>query len=50
MGIEAISIHGGKEQKDRLEVMRKFKKGDVKLLIATDVSARGIDIPSVEYW
>ena len=48
-GIKAISIHGGKEQKDRLDVMRKFKKGDVKLLIATDVSARGIDIPSVEY-
>ena len=49
VGIEAISIHGGKEQKDRLDVMRRFKKGDVKLLIATDVSARGIDIPNVEY-
>ncbi|GAB3199170.1 ATP-dependent RNA helicase RhlE [Pontibacter aydingkolensis] len=49
VGIQAISIHGGKEQKDRLDVMRKFKKGDVKLLIATDVSARGIDIPNVEY-
>ncbi|WP_242926609.1 DEAD/DEAH box helicase [Pontibacter vulgaris] len=48
-GIEAISIHGGKEQKDRLDVMKKFKKGDVKLLIATDVSARGIDIPNVDY-
>ncbi|WP_266203929.1 DEAD/DEAH box helicase [Pontibacter kalidii] len=49
VGIQAISIHGGKEQKDRLDVMRQFKKGEVKLLIATDVSARGIDIPSVEY-
>ena len=49
VGIKAISIHGGKEQKDRLDVMKQFKKGDVKLLIATDVSARGIDIPSVEY-
>ncbi|TPE44893.1 DEAD/DEAH box helicase [Pontibacter mangrovi] len=49
VGIQAISIHGGKEQKDRLDVMRKFKKGEVKLLIATDVSARGIDIPNVEY-
>ncbi|MDX5482511.1 MAG: DEAD/DEAH box helicase [Hymenobacteraceae bacterium] len=49
VGIKAISIHGGKEQKDRLDVMRKFKKGEVKLLIATDVSARGIDIPEVEY-
>lgn len=49
VGVEAISIHGGKEQKDRLDVMRKFRKGEVKLLIATDVSARGIDIPDVEY-
>ncbi|WP_439881248.1 DEAD/DEAH box helicase [Pontibacter sp. MBLB2868] len=49
VGVKAISIHGGKEQKDRLDVMRQFKKGDVKLLIATDVSARGIDIPNVEY-
>lgn len=49
VGIKAVSIHGGKEQKDRLDVMRQFKRGDVKLLIATDVSARGIDIPEVEY-
>ena len=49
VNIEALSIHGGKEQKDRLDVMKKFKKGDVKLLIATDVSARGIDIPNVDY-
>jgi ATP-dependent RNA helicase RhlE len=49
VGIEAVSIHGGKEQKDRTDVMKRFKKGDVKLLIATDVSARGIDIPSVDY-
>lgn len=49
VGIQALSIHGGKEQKDRTDVMRKFKKGEVKLLIATDVSARGIDIPNVEY-
>jgi ATP-dependent RNA helicase RhlE len=49
VGIEAMTIHGGKEQKDRLDAMKKFKKGDVKLLIATDVSARGIDIPNVDY-
>ncbi|WP_299984633.1 DEAD/DEAH box helicase [uncultured Pontibacter sp.] len=47
--IAAMSIHGGKEQRDRLEALKKFKKGEVKLLIATDVSARGIDIPSVDY-
>ncbi|WP_018476766.1 DEAD/DEAH box helicase [Pontibacter roseus] len=49
VGIESVSIHGGKEQKDRTDVMKRFKKGDVKLLIATDVSARGIDIPNVDY-
>ncbi|WP_161889475.1 DEAD/DEAH box helicase [Pontibacter russatus] len=49
VGIQSMTIHGDKEQKDRLDAMKKFKKGDVKLLIATDVSARGIDIPSVEY-
>ncbi|PKV66810.1 DEAD/DEAH box helicase [Pontibacter ramchanderi] len=47
--VAAMSIHGGKEQKDRLEALKKFKKGEVKLLIATDVSARGIDIPNVDY-
>ena len=49
VGIESVSMHGGKEQKDRTDVMKRFKKGDVKLLIATDVSSRGIDIPNVDY-
>ncbi|WP_114777386.1 DEAD/DEAH box helicase [Botryobacter ruber] len=49
VGIEAASIHGGKEQRDRTDVMKRFKSGAVKLLVATDVSARGIDIPGVEY-
>ncbi|MCP2042556.1 DEAD/DEAH box helicase [Pontibacter sp. HSC-36F09] len=49
VGIESVSMHGGKEQKDRTDVMKRFKNGDVKLLIATDVSARGIDIPNVDY-
>jgi len=47
--IKAITIHGDKDQKDRLEVMNQFRNGDVKILIATDVSARGIDIQGVEY-
>lgn len=41
-------IHGGKAQDERQRVMQQFKQGDVKLLIATDVSARGIDIQNVE--
>jgi len=49
VGIGALTMHGGKEQEDRLQVMEEFKNGSVKILIATDVSARGIDIPNVDY-
>ncbi|MBF9251816.1 DEAD/DEAH box helicase [Pontibacter sp. 172403-2] len=49
VGIESITIHGDKDQKDRNEAMKKFRSGAVKLMIATDVSARGIDIPGVDY-
>lgn len=49
MGILSQTIHGDKEQEDRLEVMSQFKKGEFKILIATDVSARGIDIANVDY-
>jgi len=48
-GIKSITIHGGKEQDDRLETMDSFKKGEVKVLIATDVTSRGIDIPNIDY-
>ncbi len=43
------TIHGSKDQKDRSQIMNDFKDGKFKILIATDVSARGIDIPNVEY-
>jgi ATP-dependent RNA helicase RhlE len=49
MGIKSITIHGDKEQEDRLEAMNQFRKGDIKILIATDVSARGIDIANVDF-
>lgn len=49
VGIATLTMHGGKEQDDRLSVMNEFKKGDVKVLITTDVNARGIDIPNVDY-
>lgn len=42
------TIHGDKEQKERSMVMSQFKTGANKVLIATDVSARGIDIPNVD--
>jgi ATP-dependent RNA helicase RhlE len=47
--IQADAIHGDKEQKQRELSMQRFRNGDVKILIATDVSARGIDIPDVDF-
>jgi len=49
MEIKSLTIHGDKEQADRLVAMNAFKKGDTRVMIATDVSARGIDIPNVDY-
>ena len=46
--IHSLTIHGDKEQHSRTKVLKAFRTGEVKLLIATDVSARGIDIPDVE--
>ena len=47
--IPSITIHGEKDQDARTEAMRKFRQGECNVLIATDVSARGIDIPDVNY-
>jgi len=49
VSIRSITIHGEKDQGERSEAMRKFKEGECNILIATDVSARGIDIPDVNY-
>ncbi|MFT7034436.1 MAG: ATP-dependent RNA helicase RhlE [Cyclobacteriaceae bacterium] len=43
------TIHSDKLQEEREKTMRSFRKGELSVLIATDVSARGIDIPNVEY-
>ncbi len=47
--ISAVTLHGEKDQADRSMVMGRFKKGEEQVLIATDVSARGIDIPDVAF-
>lgn len=41
------TLHGGMEQKDRLDVIKNFKKGAFQFLIATDVAARGLDIEDI---
>lgn len=48
-GINTLTMHSGKEHKERLQVMDAFKQGKTKILIATDINARGIDIPNVDY-
>ncbi|MGZ3769524.1 MAG: DEAD/DEAH box helicase [Bdellovibrio sp.] len=47
--IKTMTIHGEKDQTDRADVMKAFRKGECKILIATDLSARGIDIPDVTH-
>lgn len=49
VGIKSMTLHGDKEQADRFKVLAGFRSGALHLLIATDVSARGIDIPDVDY-
>lgn len=47
-GYKVDSIHGDKSQNLRQEALNKFKKGDVNILIATDIAARGIDINNLD--
>ncbi|MCF8126773.1 MAG: DEAD/DEAH box helicase [Desulfotignum sp.] len=47
--ILSVTIHGDKDQSERTQVMARFKAGEERILIATDVSARGIDIPDLDY-
>ena len=49
VNISASTLHGDIDQKNRLSVLNDFINGSSTLLIATDVSARGIDIPNVSY-
>lgn len=46
--IDSLTIHGDKNQEERSEVLEQFRNGEVKLLIGTDVTARGIDISDVD--
>ena len=48
-GYSVNKIHGGMIQKDRLDIMDKFKKGNFRILVATDVAARGIDVEGITH-
>jgi ATP-dependent RNA helicase RhlE len=43
-GIEAVAIHGDRTQPERERALEAFKRGEVRVLVATDVAARGLDI------
>jgi len=43
-GLEAAAIHGNKSQGARTKALRDFKEGNVRILVATDIAARGLDI------
>ncbi|RPH65907.1 MAG: DEAD/DEAH box helicase [Burkholderiales bacterium] len=43
-GLNAAAIHGDKTQQERLATLEAFKKGEIAVLVATDVAARGLDI------
>lgn len=48
-GFNAASIHGNKSQGQRDRAIKAFRDGEITVLVATDVAARGIDIPGVAY-
>ena len=49
VGIRAIAIHGNKSQSQRQRALAAFRDGEIKVLIATDVAARGIDIDGISH-
>ncbi len=48
-GINASSIHGNKSQGQRERAIRAFRAGEIDVMVATDVAARGIDIPGITH-
>ncbi len=46
-GLKTTALHGDKSQDERLKALESFKKGEVDLLVCTDVAARGLDIKDV---
>lgn len=48
-GFNAGQLHGDMEQPERLAVLEKFRSGEIAILVASDVAARGLDIPGVSH-
>jgi len=48
-GFSATALHGDMDQRARMNALEAFRNGEIKLLIASDVAARGLDIPDVSH-
>jgi len=48
-GFNAAGIHGDLTQQKRTQVLKQFKNGEIRILVATDVAARGLDVSGVDY-
>jgi superfamily II DNA/RNA helicase len=48
-GFNAGELHGDMDQRTRMQTLEAFRNGDIKLLVASDVAARGLDIPDVSH-
>ncbi|ABB43306.1 DEAD/DEAH box helicase-like protein [Sulfurimonas denitrificans DSM 1251] len=48
-GISSSAIHGNKSQNARMKALQEFKDGDIRVLVATDIAARGIDIDQLPH-
>lgn len=49
LGISSVAIHGNKNQAQRQRALKQFRDSNVRVLVATDVAARGLDIPNVTH-
>ena len=48
-GVVADALHGNKAQNARVRALEDFRKGKVRVLVATDIAARGIDVPNISH-
>jgi superfamily II DNA/RNA helicase len=48
-GFKAVALHGDMDQRARMQALDQFKTGEAQLLVASDVAARGLDIPAVSH-
>jgi ATP-dependent RNA helicase DeaD len=48
-GFNSAAIHGGKTQIARMSMLERFRNGNLDILVATDVAARGLDINNIQH-